>query len=215
MSQRFFQKYHFWIFLLLAVIVHQIPFISIPFKWLESYFHEISHGLAALLTGGSVVQIQLFPNGAGLCTTKGGFAFVISYMGYAGASIWGFMIYRASSLHSRLSHLFSFLLLTILTVSIIFWVRDLLTLLIIAVLIILLVLPYYFKRQNIVQPLLQLIGMLILLNSLYSPTFLFGHAQKGDSAALSAMTGIPEFFWVLSWLALALFCLYQLARRIK
>ena len=59
----------------------QIPIISIPFKWLDSYFHEISHGIAALVTGGEIIRIQLFTNGAGLCTTRGGSAFFISFFG--------------------------------------------------------------------------------------------------------------------------------------
>ena len=209
----FYQKYQFWLFLLLAVLVHQIPFVSIPFKWLESYFHEISHGIAALISGGSIIQIQLFPNGAGLCTTRGGWNFLISFMGYAGASIWGVMIYSIATINQRASKVFSLFLLVILGTSIIFWVRDLLTLVIVGSLIVIFVLPFHLKKQKIVQPLMQLSGMLILLNSVYSPTFLFGHAQKGDSAALFSATGIPEIFWVFSWLAIALYGLYWLACR--
>ena len=46
----FWQKYHFFILLFVAIFLKQLPLITIPFNWLESYFHEISHGLAALLT---------------------------------------------------------------------------------------------------------------------------------------------------------------------
>ncbi len=88
-SSTFWKKYHFFILFVAAIIIKQLPLVSIPFNWLESYFHEISHGLAAILTGGKVLRIQLFANGAGLCTTQGGISFVISFAGYAGATLWG------------------------------------------------------------------------------------------------------------------------------
>ena len=60
-SNKLPKKSYFWLLLLAAIIIHQIPIISVPFKWLESYFHEISHGLAAVATGGRIVRIELLP----------------------------------------------------------------------------------------------------------------------------------------------------------
>ncbi len=209
----FSQKYRFWLFLLAAFALHQVPFISVPFKWLESYFHEISHGLAALLTGGKIVQIELFPNGAGLCTTRGGWNFIISFMGYAGATLWGVLIYKLASMQQRLVILFSSLLILLLLSSIVLWVRDLLTLSIVGVILVLFVLPFKLNKLQYLQPLLQLSGVLILLNSLYSPTYLFAYNRQGDSAALANMTGLPEFIWVLLWLLLALFSMFLLGKK--
>lgn len=211
----FHQKYRFWLLLVAAFIIHQIPLMSVPFKWLESYFHEISHGIAALVTGGSIVQIQLFPNGAGLCTTRGGWAFVISFMGYAGASIWGTLIYLLSSMHQRYAKVFSVGLVAIILTSIIFYVRDLLTLVITIILLLIFALPFKFQKTAMLPTLLQVSGLLVLLNSLYSPTYLFAYQQQGDSAALSSLTMVPEIVWVGCWLIIALFCLFQLAKRGK
>ena len=142
----FLDKYRFWLLLLAAIVIHQLPFVSIPFKWLESYFHEISHGLAALLTGGEIVQIQLFPNGAGLCTTRGGMAFLISFMGYAGATFWGLLIYSLASVHHKMAQLFSALLVMLIICSVVFWVRDLLTLIIVMSLLVLFSLHFKLKK---------------------------------------------------------------------
>jgi len=54
------------LFIVAAFIVDYLPFINLPFLWSETFFHEISHGLAALLTGGSIDSITLNFNGAGL-----------------------------------------------------------------------------------------------------------------------------------------------------
>lgn len=206
------QKYQFWLMFIVALITLQLPFISIPFKWLESYFHEISHGLTALITGGHIIQIQLFPNGAGLCTTRGGSSFFISLMGYGGAILWGCLLFSLASVHRRVAHLFSLLLLVLFTVSIILWVRDLLTLFIVFVLICLVTAQLKYSSQKYLQTILKMTGLLVLANSLMSPLYLLDGAAKGDGAALANITFIPEIVWVLLWLVAGGVATYRLSK---
>jgi len=208
----FSPKYKFWLMLFTVIIILQLPFISIPFKWLESYFHEISHGLTALLTGGSIVKIQLFPNGAGLCTTRGGSAFFISLMGYGGAILWGSLIFYLASSHRKTAQIFSILLIGLLASSILLWVRDLLTLFIVVVLLMLVIAQLKYSSQKHLQTLLQLTGLLVLINSLMSPLYLLDGQAKGDGAALANMTFIPEIIWVVIWFSAALFATYRLSK---
>lgn len=205
-------KYQFWLLFAFALIILQIPIISIPFKWLESYFHEISHGLAAVFTGGSIVQIQLFPNGAGLCTTRGGSSILISLMGYGGAILWGGLLYSLASMHRNIARVFSIILLCLLSASILLWVRDLLTLFIILVLIVLVASQLKFSSHKILQKLLQVTGLLVLINSLMSPLYLLDGQARGDGAALADITFIPEIFWVVLWFSAALFMTYRLSK---
>ncbi|MCO4798382.1 MAG: M50 family metallopeptidase [Colwelliaceae bacterium] len=211
-SNSFFYKYRFWIILLSAALLLEIPFLSIPLKWFESYFHEISHGLAALLTGGSIVKIQLFPNGAGLCTTRGGSNFLISFFGYAGAVFWGVVIYWFASMHQRLAQIFSVIIAILLISTIVFWVRDLFSFVIMAVLLSMTLLK--FKLQNLLyfQLSLQLIGATILLNSIKSPWYLIDGRSLGDGAALANITTLPELVWVCIWFALGVLGIFFLAR---
>lgn len=60
-----------------------------PVKVLVVLFHEISHGLAALLTGGQVERITLSSDLGGLMTSRGGWAMVILPAGYLGSMAWG------------------------------------------------------------------------------------------------------------------------------
>ncbi len=205
-------KYQFWFLFAFALIILQIPIVSIPFKWLESYFHEISHGLAAVFTGGSIVQIQLFPNGAGLCTTRGGSSILISIMGYGGAILWGGLLYSLASMHRNIARVFSIILLCLLSASILLWVRDLLTLFIILVLIVLVATQLKFSSHKILQKLLQVTGLLVLINSLMSPLYLLDGQARGDGAALADITLIPEIVWVVLWFSTALFMTYRLSK---
>ena len=205
-------KYHFWLMFLTALIILQLPFISIPFKWLESYFHEISHGLTAILTGGSIVKIQLFPNGAGLCTTRGGSAFFISLMGYGGAILWGSLIFYLASTHRKVALVFSVLLVGLLASSILFWVRDLLTLFIVLILLALVLAKIKYSAHNYLQKILQVTGLLVLINSLMSPLYLLDGQARGDGAALADLSFIPEVIWVAIWFSVALFAIYRLSK---
>lgn len=213
-SASFWQKYQLYFLLIAAVIIRQIPIVSIPLNWLESYFHEISHGIAALVTGGEIMRIQLFANGAGLCTTRGGLSFVISFFGYAGATFWGWLLFKLANSHQRTAQVFSGLMIVLLLVSLIF-ARDLLTIIIISSLAVMFVFTIKMRRLYTLQLLLKFFGLSILLNSLFSPTYLFDGRDLGDGAALASMTIVPELVWVLLWCVLAVAALYSLIKKNK
>ena len=212
-SPGFLNKYQLWVFILVAIIFIQLPIISVPFKWLESYFHEISHGIAALLTGGTVVQIELFPNGAGLCTTRGGFSLFISFMGYAGAIMWGYLIYSIASINQKIAKVASGLIIALILSSLVFWVRDLLTVLILLVVLCIFFLQFKLPKIGYLQKLLKFTGIMVLLNSLLSPLYLLDGRSIGDGARLAEITFIPEIVWVIIWSIMAVFSLFLLSKK--
>jgi len=212
-SVGFLNKYQFWVFILAAIVFIQIPFVSVPFKWLESYFHEVSHGLAAIITGGSVVQIELFPNGAGLCTTRGGFGLFISFMGYAGAILWGFLIYSIASINQKVAKIASGLIILLICCSLVLWVRDLLTLFILIIVLSLFLLQFKLPKLNYLQKILKFTGIMVLLNSLLSPLYLLDGRSIGDGARLAEITLVPELIWVIVWSIMAILALFTLSKQ--
>ncbi|WP_068547131.1 M50 family metallopeptidase [Thalassotalea crassostreae] len=203
---------NFWLLLVVALVLQYIPFLSIPFNWLESYFHEISHGLAALLTGGSIVQIELFTNGAGLCTTLGGSTFVIAFSGYAGAVMWGVLMYKIAQLNNRVTHIASALLALLIVVSCLLWVRDLLTLFICLCLLALFLFSLKISHFPILPVVLKLFAIMVLLNSLKSPLYLIDNQNIGDGAMLASLTFIPEMVWIVIWSAIGASGIYYLRK---
>lgn len=207
--------------MLLALILKNIPYLGIPFNWLESFFHELSHGLAALLSGGSIIQIQLFPNGAGLCTTQGGIAFLIAFSGYAGAVVWGVLIYKIAqwqtsfktSLTNNLSRYFSGFMVLLLALTCLLWVRDLLTLSICMVLLALFAVSMKMARFKFLPALLKLFAIMVLLNSLSSPLYLIDGRGIGDGSALAELTFIPEIIWIIIWSSIGGYGIYLLAKK--
>ena len=61
----------------------------VPLKILVVFMHELSHGLAGVLTGGSIESITISPYQGGLATIRGGNFFAIASAGYLGSLLIG------------------------------------------------------------------------------------------------------------------------------
>ncbi|XDE62872.1 M50 family metallopeptidase [Arthrospira platensis BEA 1257B] len=48
-------------------------YVLYPFSILATWFHEMGHGLTAILLGGNFHKLLLFPNGSGLAYNSGNF----------------------------------------------------------------------------------------------------------------------------------------------
>ena len=68
-----------------------------PIKIFVVVLHELGHAVAALLTGGQVVSIEIFPDEGGVTTTRGGWPFVILSAGYLGSLLAGGVLLYLSS----------------------------------------------------------------------------------------------------------------------
>ena len=80
------------ILIFIAVVFIWDTELVYPLKMLTVFFHEISHGLAAVITGGLIKEIELDPREGGLCRVLGGWQFVILPPGYLGSMTWGGII---------------------------------------------------------------------------------------------------------------------------
>jgi len=72
------------------------PFVY-PVKLFVVLLHEISHGIAAVITGGSIIRIEIDANLGGICYVKGGMPFLVLTAGYLGSMCWGGLILVAAS----------------------------------------------------------------------------------------------------------------------
>jgi len=70
------QKVIFWIgiFSLFTIVLWQFPFgmmVLYPFTILGTWFHEMGHGLMAILLGGNFEKLEIYSNGSGLAYWSG------------------------------------------------------------------------------------------------------------------------------------------------
>jgi len=63
-----------------------------PLKVFVVMLHEISHGLAAVASGGAIERIEITFNEGGACYCAGGSAFLTLSAGYLGSLLWGALL---------------------------------------------------------------------------------------------------------------------------
>jgi len=191
-----------------ALVINQLPWVSIPFIYLTTVFHELSHGIAALVTGGSIVEFSLSTNGAGHVISRGGIAPIIAFSGYFGAALWGGLLYQ-SARYIDLGRATLVLLIFSFVLTLVLWVNTLITAAILVLMIGLLSAVLIGPSNKILKHVIRFIAVIVLFNAIYSPLYLLG-SSKGDSVLLADLLLLPELFWVAIWLCWGLFVLYKL-----
>ncbi|MDL2226877.1 M50 family metallopeptidase [Deltaproteobacteria bacterium OttesenSCG-928-M10] len=215
--RRLYAKSNLLILAAAALLLGQIPYLGNVLSWQTSFFHEISHGLAALLTGGRILGLEIHFSGSGLCYTAGGARWLISLAGYAGAVFWGLLIYlSAEALPSKYSHLPAVILASVLMGSAVLYARDFQSWTIILIISILYAAAIKFRNRLPLKFFLKLAGLYILLDAGRAPFALLHHQAPNDAASLAAQTGLPVFFWISLWLFTAaggLVFIWQIEKR--
>lgn len=82
-------------YVVLIALLWNIPYISwilYPFKMLVIAFHEFSHAITSLLTGGKVESISLDPREGGVTKMRGGISAITLPAGYLGSSLIGALL---------------------------------------------------------------------------------------------------------------------------
>lgn len=198
----------------IALVATEIPFVGLPLKWVETFFHEISHGLAALVTGGRILAINLRYDGSGLCTSLGGWSMLIAFAGYAGASLWGLAIYQiASGSTPQAGRTWAAALAVFVAVASLIWARGLETLILSGLIVAVFAAAALAGRIGLAHVVLAFIGVSMALSALRAPLVLLVVGGQSDAAALARLTYIPRIVWIAIWAALALFALYRMWTR--
>lgn len=205
------QSVEFMTLLGAAFIVSYLPLIHIPFSWIMTFFHEISHGIAALLTGGSIEKIELHLRGSGLCYTRGGVRFLILHAGYIGAVLWGIILYRmAGGIKPKRTNILALSFAALIALSAIFYSRDVITWVIMLILLALSLSILKLKNATLMRWALKFIGLYVLLDGIRAPLHLIDGRHYGDAASLADLTLVPEMVWVGIWFATGLIGVFYL-----
>ncbi len=193
-----------------TVILWQIPvgnYILYPFSILATWFHEMGHGIAAMLLGGNFQKLLLYPNGSGLAYHSGanflgpiGSA-LVSAGGPMGPPIAGAMLILAS--RNRQSTRYGLMILgAVLMLSTLIWVRSLFGIVIIpimglGILATALYTPTWFRAFAI-----QFLGVQACISTYHQLDYLFtyrvvigGRAMLSDTGKMAQNLLLPHWFW--------------------
>jgi hypothetical protein len=93
---RIFWRFRFYLLAALSALVLWDTLLIKPFRLFVIVVHEVCHAAAALLTGGSVVEMRMNWSEGGHTLTQGGYFPIISAAGYVGSAIVGALLIYTS-----------------------------------------------------------------------------------------------------------------------
>ena len=199
-----------------AVLLLWGTFVVYPFRLFVVFLHEISHGLAAVATGGSIVSIGLSFDEGGVCLTRGGWPFLILNAGYLGSLLWGALFLLLGGRRARARSVIGVVGVFTLAVTLVY-VRTWF--------------GFFYGLADRPRPprrrheaasrrssetLLAALGATSVLYAVWdvASDVLLRHSGESDAAALARLTGVPAILWGAAWIALSTAVLVSVLRRL-
>lgn len=209
-------KAHWQLLAIIAVVfaLWHTP-VVVPLKILVVFLHELSHAVAAWLTGGSVEQISLSPEQGGFAITRGGNRFAILSAGYLGSLVMGAALLMLA-LRSEADRFVTAALGAVMLLVTVLYVRDLFAALFCITAGVILLAMARFLGHAANDMVLRVIGLTSLI---YVPYDIFDDtiARSGlqsDAYMLAQEFGGATLIWGGLWLILSAGVIYWCLRRI-
>ncbi|ABC27631.1 conserved hypothetical protein [Hahella chejuensis KCTC 2396] len=194
--------------ILLVVVLWPYP-VLIPLKILVVFFHEASHAIMTVATGGEVVEMVISVDQGGHVLSRGGNRFLTLSAGYLGSLIWGVLIYLTALL-SRLDRALMFILgLSLLAIAA-WWIRDVFALGFALATGGAMIASAIWLPMSFNDAVLRVIGVTSMLYApldIYSDTIERSHLRS-DAVMLGEAYGGSGMLWGVGWFLLSLAVIY-------
>lgn len=199
------------------LIVMNIPVIKwalYPFEIFCTWIHELCHGLAALMLGGTIVKLEIFPDTSGLATYSNlrnwDYRWFVSSAGYQGTAVTGFflLIFRRTKRGPRTG---TMAIAGAMLLSACLWVRNVFGFCFVFGIGILLAVLAYFLPSSHIRSLYVCLAATTALNAITSIHDLFaytmyinGEAAQTDAHTMAELVGGSSITWAVFWFCLAI-----------
>ncbi len=196
-----------------ALLIWDTPVVY-PVKLLVIAFHEISHALVTIFTGGSVLGMEVNSGLYGTVNSEGGNEFLIASSGYLGSLIFGFLIFISAD-NKKMNLILSTSLAVILLLFIANFFTDAIAILILlGYVVFFYVAPRYLKLQ-INYWAMRILGMLSSLYVIFDikEDLFTSDAFGTDADRLAIITTVPAIYWSLLWFSVSLIVIFLMVRK--
>jgi len=189
--------------------------IVYPLKLFVVLLHELSHGIAAIATGGRIEAIALTAQEGGTCMCPGGNAFLTLSAGYLGSLGWGALLIETSRLRGRGPQIALATTGAAVFGLALLFVRNLFGFLFGLVFGLTLAACARFLPTRLSPPILVTLGLTSCLYALLDikSDVIDRSWLQSDARMLAELTGVPTVAWGILWIGLALVASAWLFRR--
>ncbi|GLR19664.1 M50 family metallopeptidase [Portibacter lacus] len=171
--------------------------ILYPVTLLVTFLHEFGHALGAVLTGGSVDQVQINADGSGYTVSRGGVRPIIIMGGYIGSAILGNLLFYIGTKSQKLIKPMLYLLSAAMVFTAFFWFNSMFTTSIL--ILFALVLGFIGLKTKFGREVLMFIGLASIIYIIQD----FNVGPSSDLAAYAeTMVILPATVWKYIWLGI-------------
>ncbi len=210
----------------LVFLLWQLPYfgyIQYPLLLLGTWFHEMGHGLTALLLGGKFYYLEIYDNGGGVAYSNVSFSYLDYHIARAITSAGGLLgpaisgaILIASARNQITSKITLWLLLTIIVVSLCIWIHEMLALIILSVFAAILFFIAILRVRKLEAFTLLFLGTQCVLSTYLQTGYLFtkqferdGRIQYSDTQMIAANLSGTYWMWAILILLISIVLLYK------
>lgn len=198
------------VIIFITIFTWQLPFgsyVLYPFTILGTWFHEMGHGLMAMILGAEFIRLELFYNGSGLAVHSGNVLFgnigraMVAAAGPIGPTIAG-ALFIIGSRNDSAVRILLFSLAIIMILSVVLYVRTWFGALFILIFAVIL---FYFAmkaKEDNRRLMLQFLGIQAFASLYLSLGYLFssggevgGSSYMSDTAVIADKLFLPHWFW--------------------
>lgn len=201
-----------WIIVLSALTITAWQFetgriILYPFTVLGTWFHEMGHGLMALILGGRFEKLEIFANGSGLAYWSGPLFIdrigkgLVAMAGPIGPTVSG-AVFLISSASEKWGKIILWVFAVVLVISGIYWVRSAVGISIVIGFGLLTGFIAYKGKNRLKQFYLIFLGVQACLSVYLSIDYLLmsqaevsGELQMSDTGMMELYLFLPHWFW--------------------
>ena len=205
-----------FIIALLVFFIWQSPFlgnIRYPFILLGTWFHEMGHGITALILGGKFNYLEIYSNGGGVAytsyqTNKLFLPYnitraLVAFGGLIGPCIMG-GIQIISATNQKFSKWILITLVLSIIISLIFWVKSTIGIIVLALISIALSIIIYLKKPRLINWTVLFLGLQSTLSTYLQLDYLFtssfernGKNNISDTQTIADSLFGNHWFWAV------------------
>ncbi|MBL4828563.1 MAG: M50 family metallopeptidase [Aliivibrio sp.] len=196
--------------LLLTIFLLWDVAIFYPLKILVVFFHESSHALATLLTGGEVKEMVIQPQAGGHVISAGGNRAITLTAGYLGSLAWGVCIYLLAITSQRDRGIMMGLGVVLMAITLIYISNSFALLfgLITGAAMIASGKWLSMKINDFILRVIGLTSMMYVPLDIYSDTILRSHLRS-DARMFAEEFGGATIMWGTIWIVISLLVIYK------
>ncbi len=192
---------------IVTIALWQIPggnYILYPFTILATWFHEMTHGLMALLLGGKFEKLIIFPNGSGIAYYSGPLflepisSVLVASAGPMGPPLAGAGLIMASRNPKASSMILKFLGIFLLFSALV-WVRSIFGFIAILVMGAIVLGISFMRSQEMRNFAVQFLGVQACVATYFQIDYLFSYSAGplgiSDTGRIQQILLLPYWFW--------------------